>query len=90
MQLILHYFGLLNEHVHHNVYLLTDLVSLLFEHLQQVIASYQLILQIIPSVKIGFLKENSHHKLILTSRPLICLLTDDDTSSMRPALDIID
>ena len=58
MQLILHNFGLLDEHVHHNVYLLTDLVSLLFEHLQQVIASYQLILQIISSVKIGFFEGN--------------------------------
>ena len=46
MQLILHNFGLFNEHVHHNVYLFTNLVSLLFEHLQQVIARYQLILKI--------------------------------------------
>ena len=45
VQLILHDLGLLDEHVHHDIDLLADLVGLFLEHLQQVVAADQLVLK---------------------------------------------
>ena len=45
MQLVLHNFRLLDQNIHHDIYLLPDLVGLLLEQLQQVVPCDKLVLQ---------------------------------------------
>lgn len=74
VELILNHFSFFNEHVHHYVDLFTDLVSFFLEELEDVIAFDELILQ------------NNLYKItkILTSKVLICLFTELETSSIFP------